>query len=1009
MKSTARTNDTGDDAAGRVMAAFKAASALRDEYDRTGDPRTLFLAIAGYEEVLEDPDFGRTSPGIRAASLGLLASALRQRYEMTDASSHLDRAVECLEAARKLMADPAIVLSLTKNLERRYERRGEVADLDRLVALYEELLDAPLSSPDEEVARDGLANALLDRYAATATPSDLERSERIFTDADLQRSVEPKGWAARGRGAALLQRYERGEEPADLDQAVEVLQRAVEETPSDSPELATGLKLLGASLALRYHRHGGLVDLERTVEITRRAVAATSSGSSSWAAASHNLAAALVERYDRLGNSSDLDASIEVLEEILRHVPVGAPSRRMHLATFGTALATRAVRQSRPDDLDRAIEIIDDAFIHAPAGSRERETYMHNLAAALVKRHERLRGPHDIARAISLLEDSVQHMPEGSHRRALRLNSLGLALQQRHEQSRDPQDLLRAFAAFRTAGEQAANTASVSQLMAYRNWAQLAGDNDAWSEAAKACRLAFECAERLSRSQFSRRHREAVLREMTGVPARAAHAMLMAGEPREAAVALERGRAILLTEALERDRVDLLRLANVGYRALAERYNAAAERVRRLESSEPDTNDDTALTDWNHRVGEARDALAAVIAEVQAVPTFEHFFNAPSFTDVTDACQTAPIVYLAAGTSEGLALIVRSEGDVQHIPLPQLRAQDLTYQATTFVGTAQRRTEDFGRWLHEISTATRWLWDTAMGPVVDALGHGSRATLVATGLLGLFPLHAAWLEDEGAPRGRRYALDDVLFTYAPGARSLDAARRIAAALPRPDSVLAVEGVATPGDAGLHHAIDEVDAVVETFARQRRLSEGEASESAVVRQLANHGVWHFACHGRADIQAPLESSLFVGSEERLTLRTLLGQASVAARLAVLSACETARSGVAVVDEVVGLSSGFLQVGAAGVIGSLWPVPEVSTTLLMSRFYQLWRQSELDPAEAFRRAQQWVRTSTNAEKRDRFPQLGELSGAGLTGRAKTYWEGGRTHAHPYYWAGFTYVGA
>jgi CHAT domain-containing protein len=79
-----------------------------------------------------------------------------------------------------------------------------------------------------------------------------------------------------------------------------------------------------------------------------------------------------------------------------------------------------------------------------------------------------------------------------------------------------------------------------------------------------------------------------------------------------------------------------------------------------------------------------------------------------------------------------------------------------------------------------------------------------------------------------------------------------------------------------------------------------------------------------------------------------------------------------------------------------------VNEVSTALLMARFYDLWRKEGLEPPEALRQAQIWLRDSTNTEKeaffRDALPELG------ATRRFQDL-----DFAHPFYWAAFSYVGA
>jgi hypothetical protein len=79
-----------------------------------------------------------------------------------------------------------------------------------------------------------------------------------------------------------------------------------------------------------------------------------------------------------------------------------------------------------------------------------------------------------------------------------------------------------------------------------------------------------------------------------------------------------------------------------------------------------------------------------------------------------------------------------------------------------------------------------------MGPVVGAVGEGQQAAFIPVGSLGLLPLHAAWTEDLGKVTGRHYALDSVMFRYAPSARMLLAASKSATHSTFSISILAVE-------------------------------------------------------------------------------------------------------------------------------------------------------------------------------------------------------------------------
>jgi CHAT domain-containing protein len=365
----------------------------------------------------------------------------------------------------------------------------------------------------------------------------------------------------------------------------------------------------------------------------------------------------------------------------------------------------------------------------------------------------------------------------------------------------------------------------------------------------------------------------------------------------------------------------------------------------------------------------ARQELDAVIEEIRGVEGFEQFLAPPTFDDICRTAGPSPLVYFAAADQGGLALVVR-DGEVTHVPLEELSADELRSRVEAHLDayTAYRRDRDVGQdtWSKSLSEVTRWLWRSAVGPVLDALADAREAVFIAGGLLGLLPMHAAWAKDPSTPTGRRYALDQLTISYAPNARALQVARDLAETVSGRRLLAVVEPA-------------PVDAPPLSFARweARGFAAGaglNAIELPGVRatplRFRQHApeseVLHLACHGWANLTDPLSSGLLMATGRRVTLGQLM-EMRLRVRLAVLSACETALPGTELPDEVIGLPTGLLQAGVAGVVASQWAVLDRATAMLMTEFARRWAGGKLPPGAALRQAQQWLRDTTNRQKR------------------------------------------
>jgi len=280
--------------------------------------------------------------------------------------------------------------------------------------------------------------------------------------------------------------------------------------------------------------------------------------------------------------------------------------------------------------------------------------------------------------------------------------------------------------------------------------------------------------------------------------------------------------------------------------------------------------------------------------------------------------------------------------------------------------------------------------------------------LIPGGWLGLLPLHGAWRPDETKPTNRRYALDEITFTYAPSARALMEARQQAAARTC-ERLLAVDNP----DGTLRSASAEIQAALSHFPAEARLHlpGKQAARETVRREMDAYDVLHFSTHGHADFNQPLQSGLLMAEGEHLTLEDLFALRPEHPRLAILSACETGvPSDLENLDEVVSLPSGWMQAGIPGVVGTLWSVNDLSTAMLITLFYDFWREKQLPAPEALRQAQIWLRDLSQDEEKLRALENAAAGVRLSADQADALYKLGtlRDFSHPFYWAAFTYTG-
>jgi len=544
-------------------------------------------------------------------------------------------------------------------------------------------------------------------------------------------------------------------------------------------------------------------------------------------------------------------------------------------------------------------------------------------------------------------------------------------------------------------------------------WSRWAADAHNVRQAAEAHWYWLTAAVAESRRRVFQAEKERQLSQVQGLAADASAWLLAARRARDAAVALELGRAVLLTERMQRDRAGLeQRLVVAGREDLSDRWREVSERVSETDRAAYDarlTPPAPATIDVRGHAFAATFTSAEyaahadheqLVREISRVRGCEDVDASPTYDDLRAAAREGPVVYVAATDRGGSAVIVTEAPDPIVVELPTLHMADIDQHARQLL-----RAQDLHEIAEEIAVQLPWLWEVLMQPLVAHLPPMSIVTLIPVGALSQLAIHAA----SAAPNPDGIwcdQMDELVFRYAPNARVLLKAQAAAHGLSSEGlKILTVQVPDPPGDRPLPRAAMESLGVAAQFPQRQTARPSPATVANVIAALDGCAVWHFACHGRHDPDEPLASYLLL-EDGPLTLRTIFARPAGRRRLAVLSACQTAMPDSTLLDEVVNFPSALLQAGVGGVVSSQTLVNDEAAMLLILRFFERFREG-IVPARALAEAQAWLRCATNGQIHDAFPEAYPVP-ARNTGRALTYWREQQMFTEPHNWAVFSYSG-
>lgn len=373
------------------------------------------------------------------------------------------------------------------------------------------------------------------------------------------------------------------------------------------------------------------------------------------------------------------------------------------------------------------------------------------------------------------------------------------------------------------------------------------------------------------------------------------------------------------------------------------------------EQYEPPTKEELTL---QFQIDERQTELGQLLKEIRKIKGLGNFAKGADPLELLDQfTDERPIVLVGVCEWGSLAVILQRDNPPIGIIDDFYRHADLTNfvlgsQQGTGYGRGQLGNEKaLSAALNNIGTVAPGLFDQ-ISSTLSSLGYPA-ATLIPAGGIGLLPLHIL---------GSTPLSDQCAVTYSPSLSILAALSTSEKALDISPRYLAIVGDKTR----LEYVGLEVRLTTQWFPPDATEVPERAGREEVLRRMESFDIVHFVGHGQYDPNKPHRAAIHLADGSSIDFADLIRQEIQGGpRLLVMSACQTAVQ-ARLPEELISLTTGFLVAGVRSVIGTLWPVDDLASALLMAKFFELATGGEAsDIADCLTAAQQWLRKSTRSD--------------------------------------------
>lgn len=895
-------------------------------------PNDLDRSIRIWRHLVDSAE--RASRRSRLALNGL-SLALRNKYLLTGDMQVLDEAIRAVREATEELRDGeeaqgAVLVNLSICLAARFDRLGTDDDLDEAIGFGHKAVKAATNERDRLRYLNNLATCYSSRYTA--------------------------------KGNVV-----------DMDKVVDIGRELIEKSSDEDFAKAAYLGNLSTWLQDRYDATGALIDLQEAIDYGREALLDDSLPRMDHLIFQSNLAEKLSRWYTRTKDSKSLEEAIGLMRQVINDCGSHHPMRTIYINNLGNYLGTHFLQSKRPEDIDEAIRLGDEILEDTPPNMPIRANLLNSQGSRYHDKFTQSASRPDLDDAISLTREATKAVDPSQPIAVYFFNNLGILLRERFQQYSTTGDREEAKRSHREALDHRTGNL-ITRIEAGLLGGRLHAEDHEWPDAFDTLQAAVFLLRRVSPRSIARDDQQRNLSGLSGISSLACSVALEAGRTAsESLEILESGRAIISGLSTNiNDDVLKLEILNPD---LYSRYTELREKALNASQADVGNEEDNGknlMRQLQERSSPVRprlpykvvrenfevlDELDKLEHEIRCLPGLSRFQLPPSSDQIMSMASTGPIVCFNVTEFRSDAILI-TKFKISSIHLNNMRYSDLESMAHFLTGenrvTASNYLGSKVERNRPLLDLLGWLWNVAVKPVLDDLDLLSqpqfdlrklpRVYWMASGAMGMMPLHAAGIHEPGSTEN---TMSHIVSTYITTLKAFAYARERSSKLIKfsEQRLLVVAMPTTPGKRSIK-AMEEVDALEKVYARLGAPGPDvlkHPSKSDVKNKMPQCTVAHFACHGNSDASNPSRGGLFLGHAdtsvaEHLSVAELATMRPQDAQLAYLSACSTAENlAEELVDEVIHTASSFQLLGFPHVIGTLWEAGNKEALKIAGEFY------------------------------------------------------------------------